>query len=337
MGKVLEVKNLEVVFKTYGGSINAVRDVSFSLDEGECLAIVGESGSGKSVTAKSILRLIPSPPGQIKKGEILFCNADIMAKSKKQMRMIRGGDMGMIFQDPMTSLNPTMRVGRQIAENIRRHDRIGGSEAMKKAVEALRLVEIPNPERRIHQFPHELSGGMRQRVMVAMSIVCRPKLLVADEPTTALDVTIQAQILDLIKDLQKKLNTAVILITHDMGVVANMAKRVLVMYAGKIVESGTTADIFYSPRHPYTIGLLKSMPRLDHASKDRLLSIEGTPPDLFSPPKGCAFAARCEYCMKICKLKQPEAFQVSEDHTSSCWLLHEKAKEKMWDWTVPVC
>lgn len=340
MGKLLEVRNLEVIFKTYGGFVHAVRDVSFDLDEGECIAIVGESGCGKSVTAKSILRLIPSPPGLIKGGSIQLNSTDLLTLNKRQMRNIRGGDIGMIFQDPMTSLNPTMTAGRQIIENIRRHNRrTGRREAVKKAVEALKLVGIPNPEKRVHQYPHELSGGMRQRVMIAMSIVCGPKLLIADEPTTALDVTIQAQILDIMKDLQKKLNTAIILITHDLGVVANMAKRILVMYAGKIVESGTTEDIFYNPKHPYTQGLLKSMPRLDSACKGELMSIEGTPPDLFSPPAGCGFAARCEYCMKICKIRQPEMFSVSEGHDTACWLLHEKSKENLpeWDGKVLVC
>ncbi|WP_422443544.1 ABC transporter ATP-binding protein [Thermoanaerobacterium sp. DL9XJH110] len=325
MGKLLEVNNLEVSFNTYGGQVSAVRGVSFHVNEGECIAIVGESGCGKSVTAKAIMRLIPSPPGYIKGGSIKFNNIDLLAISRKKMQMIRGAEIGMIFQDPMTSLNPTMTIGKQIEENILIHQRISRRKATERTIEILKRVGIPNPEKRINQYPHEFSGGMRQRVMIAMAIVCNPKLLIADEPTTALDVTIQAQILDLMKDLQKSMKTAVIIITHNLGIVANMAKRVMVFYAGKIIESASVEDIFYNPKHPYTWGLLKSVPKLHSQSKERLVSIEGTPPDLFSPPTGCAFAARCEYAMKICAKKYPPMMRVKENHEVTCWLLHERA------------
>lgn len=335
MGKLLEINNLEVEFKTYGGNVKAVRDVSFSVDEGECVAIVGESGCGKSVTAKSILRLIPSPPGKITGGDVIFNGLDMNKISNKRLREIRGAQIGMILQDPMTSLNPTMTVGKQIAEVLKKNNYLLSSkEANKRVAEVLELVNVPNPQKRMKQYPHEFSGGMRQRVMVAMSVVCTPKLLIADEPTTALDVTIQAQILDIMKDLQKKINTSIILITHDLGVVANMASRVIVMYAGKIVESGTVDEIFSNPKHPYTLGLLKSMPRLDSDSKEDLVSIEGQPPDLFSPPVGCSFAPRCDYCMKICRMKQPEMYDISEGHITACWLQHEKAKALKLDGTV---
>lgn len=325
MGIILDVKDLEVNFKTYGGQVNAVRGVSFHLDQGECIAIVGESGCGKSVTSKAIMGLIPTPPGEISRGSILFNNVDLLKLSKKEMRDIRGSEIGMIFQDPMTYLNPTMTIGKQIREGILKHTSMTKSQAMEKVIEMLWLVGIPNPEKRVKQYPHEFSGGMRQRVMIAIAMACNPKLLIADEPTTALDVTIQAQIIDLMKSLQKKLNTSIILITHDLGVVANMAERVLVFYAGKVIESGSAEDIFYNPQHPYTWGLLKSMPRLDSKNKEKLASIEGTPPDLFAPPIGCGFAARCEYAMKICKCVYPEVYNLGADHEVACWLLHEKA------------
>ncbi|NLJ88395.1 MAG: ABC transporter ATP-binding protein [Epulopiscium sp.] len=326
MKKILEVRNLEVSFDTYAGEVQAVRDVSFNLYEGETLAIVGESGSGKSVTAKSLMRLNPEPPARYKGGEILFYGENILNKKEKEMQEIRGSKIGMIFQDPMTSLNPTMTVGKQIMEALIKHQKVKGSKARETALEMLRMVQIPNPEKRFDEYPHQFSGGMRQRVMIAIALVCNPQILIADEPTTALDVTIQAQILDLMKDLQDKINTSIILITHDLGVVAHSAQRIIVMYGGKIVESGSTDQIFYKSRHPYTWGLLNSVPRLDIKKEDgRLDSIEGTPPDLFAPPQGCPFADRCEYAMEICRKKMPPKFEIEENQHSACWLNHEFA------------
>ncbi|NLK21145.1 MAG: ABC transporter ATP-binding protein [Epulopiscium sp.] len=326
MKKILEVKNLEVSFDTYAGEVQAVRDVSFDLYEGETLAIVGESGSGKSVTAKSLMRLNPEPPARYKGGQILFNGEDILKKRDKEMQGIRGSRIGMIFQDPMTSLNPTMTVGKQIMEGLKKHQNIRGDEAKNKALNMLRMVQIPNPENRFNEYPHQFSGGMRQRAMIAISLVCNPQILIADEPTTALDVTIQAQILDLMGDLQKKIKTSIILITHDLGVVAHSAQRIIVMYGGKVVESGPTDEIFYNSRHPYTWGLLKSVPRLDIKKENKKLdSIEGTPPDLFAPPKGCPFADRCEHAMDICRRQMPPQFKIGENHHSACWLNHELA------------
>lgn len=328
MGKpILEVNNLRVSFKMFAGEVQAVRGVSFSVDKGEVLAIVGESGCGKSVTAQSIMRLIPTPPSVIKEGSsILFDGKHEIAKmSESQMQHIRGNEMGMIFQDPMTSLNPTMTVGAQISEGILKHQKTSKAVAMKRASELLTLVGMSNADERVHQYPHELSGGMRQRVMIALSLACSPKLLIADEPTTALDVTIQAQIIDLLRDIQKKTDTSIILITHDLGVVAEMAHKVIVMYAGKVVERGTLNDIFYNPKHPYTWGLLRSVPRLDSDKNNELDSIPGSPPDLYAPPVGCAFAARCPYAMQICKEVDPEHFQVNDGHSAACWLNHPEA------------
>lgn len=275
MERLLEVKDLAISFKTHGGEVQAIRGVSFHVDKGETLAIVGESGSGKSVTSQAVMKLVPTPPGEYKRGQILFDGQDLIGKSEKQMQKIRGKEIGMIFQDPMTSLNPMMKVGRQITEVLHKHEKISKEAANKRGVELLTLVGIPSPERRFNQYPHEFSGGMRQRVVIAMALAANPKLLIADEPTTALDVTIQAQILDLMKELQKKIDTAIIFITHDLGVVARMADRVAVMYAGQIVEMGTAEEIFYDPRHPYTWGLLASMPSLE--SKGSLLTaIPGT-------------------------------------------------------------
>ncbi len=325
MDRLLELKDLEVSFDTYAGEVKAVRGVSFHLDKGEAIAIVGESGCGKSVTAQSIMRLIPSPPGRVKNGSIMFNDKEILNLSEKEMQAVRGSEIGMIFQDPMTSLNPTMTIGKQITEGLIKHRHLNKAQANEEALKMLKLVNIPNAEKRMKQYPHEFSGGMRQRAMIAIALACNPKLLIADEPTTALDVTIQAQIIDLMQDLQKELNTAIILITHDLGVVADMAQRILVMYAGKIIESGKVEDIFYNPKHPYTWGLLKSVPRLDSRQKENLMPIEGTPPDLFSPPVGCGFAARCEYCMSICKERQPEFIQVGDGHHAACWLSHPNA------------
>ena len=324
MKKILEVKDLSVSFKTYGGEVQAVRNVNFDLYEGETLAIVGESGSGKSVTVQSIMRLIAMPPGEFKSGSVLLDGEDLIEKSESQMEQIRGKDIGMIFQDPMTSLNPTMRIGKQITEGLIKHQNMSKKEAHERGVELLKLVGIPNPETRINQYPHEFSGGMRQRAMIAIALSCNPKVLIADEPTTALDVTIQAQILELLRDIQKKTNTAIILITHDLGVVANAADRVAVMYGGKVVETGTVDEIFYKPKHPYTWGLLGSMPKLNDENEE-LQSIPGSPPDLKDPPKGCPFAARCPYAMKVCDQHMPPSFESSITQKSACWLLDERA------------
>ncbi|MYL70276.1 ATP-binding cassette domain-containing protein [Halobacillus litoralis] len=324
MEKLLDVKNLHVSFDTYSGEVKAVRGVNFDVKKGETLAIVGESGSGKSVTTKALMHLIPKPPGRIKEGEIIFEGRDLAKMTEKQMQKIRGKEMSMIFQDPMTSLNPTMKVGNQIMEGLIKHQKMNKSHARKRVLELLELVGIPDAENRMKQYPHQFSGGMRQRVVVAIALACNPKLLIADEPTTALDVTIQAQILELMKDIQKKTDSATIFITHDLGVVANVADRVAVMYAGKIVEIGTVDDIFYNPQHPYTWGLLGSMPSLD-SEDEELFAIPGTPPDLLDPPKGDAFAARNKYAMKIDFEQEPPMFKVSDSHYAATWLLHEHA------------
>lgn len=324
MKKILEVNNLSISFHTYGGEVQAVRDVNFDLHEGETLAIVGESGSGKSVTVQSIMRLISMPPGEFKSGSIIMNDEDIVEKSEKEMEAIRGQEIGMIFQDPMTSLNPTMKIGRQITEGLIKHQNMSKREAKERGLELLRLVGIPNPERRINQYPHEYSGGMRQRAVIAIALSCNPKILIADEPTTALDVTIQAQILELLGDIQEKTKTGIVLITHDLGVVANAADRVAVMYGGKIVETGTVDEIFYNPKHPYTWGLLGSMPKVNDA-KGVLQSIPGSPPDLKDPPKGCPFAARCPHAMKVCDEHMPDYTSSSETQKTACWLLDERA------------
>jgi oligopeptide transport system ATP-binding protein len=325
MAHLLEVKNLEVNFKTYGGEVQAVRNVSFHVDKGEIVAIVGESGSGKSVTVQTIMGLIPTPPGKIKNGEILFEDQDLLKLSKRDLQKIKGSKISMVFQDPMTSLNPTMKIGKQIEEGLIFHQKLSKTEAKKRAIEMIRLVGIPNPEERYSQYPHEFSGGMRQRAMIAIALACNPALLIADEPTTALDVTIQAQVLDLMKDLREKMNTAIILITHDLGVVAETAERVIVMYAGMMVESGTVQELFENPKHPYTWGLMESIPDLESEHKSRLIPIEGSPPDLFSPPKGCPFAPRCKYAMEICLEEMPPAFEVGKGHSSKCWLNDPRA------------
>ncbi|MCT4563441.1 MAG: ABC transporter ATP-binding protein [Maledivibacter sp.] len=322
--KILEVKDLKTSFYIHLGEVQAVRGVSFSVDKGEAIGIVGESGSGKSVTSMSIMKLLQFP-GKIKDGEIIFKGENIVKKSDKEMMSIRGNEIAMIFQDPMTSLNPVFTIGDQIMEAIRRHQGLNKKDAKEKAIDMLRLVGIPSPETRVDNYPHEFSGGMRQRAMIAIALSCQPDLLIADEPTTALDVTIQAQILELMKDLKDKVNTSIILITHDLGVVADVCSRIVVMYGGLIMEEGTSEEIFYDPKHPYTMGLLKSIPRLDLGEKQRLIPIEGTPPDLIKPPVGCPFASRCPYAMKICKEHRPPYFEVSKGHRSMCWLLHEKA------------
>ncbi len=319
---ILEVKDLEINFKTYSGDVQAIRKVNFDLKHGETLAIVGESGSGKSVTVRTIMRLLANN-ADIKGGEILFNGEDLLKKSEKQMQGIRGKDIAMIFQDPMTSLNPTMKIGKQIAEPIILHQDKSKKEAYARAEELLELVGIPNAHERMDHYPHQFSGGQRQRIVIAIALACNPRILIADEPTTALDVTIQAQILELMKELQDKIDTSIIFITHDLGVVANVADRVAVMYAGKIVEYGDVDEIFFNPQHPYTWGLIGSMPTLDTAGK--LVSIPGTPPDLLDPPKGDAFALRSDYAMEIDYEEEPPLFQVSPTHAAATWLLHPDA------------
>ena len=320
--RVLDIQDLHVSFDTYAGEVKAVRGVTLHVDEGEVLAIVGESGCGKSVTAQTIMKLNPMPPARIVSGAIDLAGHDIVKASEREMQKIRGKEVSMIFQDPMTCMNPTTQVGKQIVEAIKLHRNLSRAEAKEEAIRCLKQVNIPNPEERAKQYPHEFSGGMRQRAMIAMALSCDPKLLIADEPTTALDVTIQAQIMDLLVELKEKINTAIILITHDLGVVAGVADRVAVMYAGKVVETGTVQDIFYRNSHPYTQALLKSLPSPETTKDEALTAIPGTPPDLLNPPVGCAFAARCKHCMQICLEEQPPEFQVSEGHCASCWLLH---------------
>ena len=322
MADVLKIENLHVSFDTYAGEVHAVRGVSLHVGEGEVLAIVGESGCGKSVTAQTIMKLNPMPPARIKEGSIDLCGEDIVAANEKKMQDIRGRLVSMIFQDPMTCLNPTMKVGKQLTEAICQHRKLSKDEAKKEAVRLLEMVQIPNAAERAEQYPHEFSGGMRQRAMIAMAMSCEPKLLIADEPTTALDVTIQAQIMQLMAKVREETGTAIILITHDLGVVANLADRVAVMYAGKIVETGTAEDIFYRPKHPYTQALLKSLPTVETSREEKLVSIAGPPPDLFMPPKGCEFASRCEHCMKVCKKHVPPTYEVGAGHKAACWRLH---------------
>ncbi len=323
---ILEVKNLHVSFKTYMGISHAVRGVSFKLCEGETLAVVGESGCGKTVTSKAVMGLLP-PAAQINKQEaqILYEGEDLLQYSEKQMAKVRGNQISMIFQDPMTSLNPTMKVGGQIAESLVIHRGLTKAEAEREAAELLEMVKIPNAAKRLRQYPHEFSGGMRQRVMIAVALACRPKVLIADEPTTALDVTIQAQIMDLIAGLKKELNMGVILVTHDLGVVASVADRMQVMYAGQVVERADVDELFYTPRHPYTAALLKAVPKLASHKQQALYTLSGAPPDLLNPPEGCPFAARCEYGMRICRIKEPPVSQFEGGHESSCWLYHPKA------------
>lgn len=325
MTALLDIKDLKVSFLIPAGEVQAVRGVTFSLEKGESLAIVGESGCGKSVTAHTIMRLLQFP-AVIRGGSVLFEGNNLLDRTEKEMQKLRGNELGMIFQDPMTSLNPTMKIGKQIAEGVKLHMHTDDEEAKKRALDMENLVGFPNPERRYNQYPHEFSGGMRQRAMIAMSLACEPKILIADEPTTALDVTIQAQILELMKDIQKRLDTAIILITHDLGIVADVCHRVMVMYAGKIVESGSIDDIYRHPQHPYTWGLLKSVPRLHSQEKHRLVPIPGQPPDLIKPPVGCAFMPRCKYALKVCVEHDPPNFQTADGHQTACWLLHPDAK-----------
>ena len=326
MEHLLEVKNLSVSIDGPSGEVQAVRDVSFSLKKGEVLAIVGESGCGKSVLCKSIMKLLP-PSAKIKEGSISVNGQDITCYREKEMQKLRGKIFSMIFQDPMTSLNPTMKVGKQIEEMLKEHRKeMSKADRKARAIELLSLVGISNPEARYDQYPHQLSGGMRQRVVIAIALACDPKVLIADEPTTALDVTIQAQILDLMRDLQKKIKTSIIIITHNLGVVANIADRVAVMYGGKLVETGDVEDIFHNPCHEYTKGLLRSIPKA-HEKGGELQAIPGTPPDLMEPPVGCPFAARCKETMIVCQKYMPDYTDCGKNHKSACWMLDEMAQE----------
>ena len=317
---LLEVKDLKTYFYTDSGVAKAVDGVTFSLDKGKTLGIVGESGCGKSVTSLSIMRLVDPATGRNEGGSIVFDGQDLLTLPEKEMRKLRGNRISMIFQEPMTSLNPVFTIGDQISESLKLHKGLDKKAARDRAIELLELVGIPEAGKRVDEYPHQLSGGMRQRVMIAMALSGDPELLIADEPTTALDVTIQAQIIDLIKALQKEKNASVILITHDLGVVANIADRIVVMYAGQIVERGTSIEVFHHPRHPYTNALLEAVPRLDLQNKQQLASIEGTPPDLIAPPKGCPFCTRCKYCMEICCEQQPPVLNFGDGHEASCWL-----------------
>lgn len=322
---IISVTDLEVSFQTHKGLLKAVRGVSFELKKSETLAIIGESGSGKSVTAKSIMKLLPKKSTIIDQGSIVYKGKDLLAYTYKEMEKIRGKEISMVFQDPMTSLNPTMKVGKQVMEGLRKHERMSKKNAYIRAEELLELVGIPNAAERMGAYPHEFSGGMSQRVVIAIALACRPEVLIADEPTTALDVTIQAQILELMKDIQNESGTSIILITHDLGVVANMADRVAVMYAGDVIETGTSEEIFYNAKHPYTWGLLQAMPKINQDDDQPLVPIVGSPPDMSSINKGCPFAARCPYVMKVCHDNYPPHSTVSDTHSAACWLQDEKA------------
>jgi len=327
MEPLLDVKNLKTQFFTQDGVVRAVDDVTFHIDPGETLGIVGESGSGKSITAMSIMRLIPTPPGRIVNGSVHFEGDDVLTMSDEEMRSVRGNKIAMIFQDPMTSLNPVLNINKQIGETLELHLGMSKSQSRQRAIELLQMVGIPNAEQRVDQYPHQFSGGMRQRVMIAMALSCNPTLLIADEPTTALDVTIQAQILDLMRGLQIEHNTALMLITHDLGVVAGMTDRIQVMYAGHIVETAETEELFANPRHPYTVGLLNSIPRLDAADKTKLDPIRGMPPDLIDLPDMCPFLPRCDYAREKCEQQNPPLLDVNADHRSACWFWEEVSKE----------
>lgn len=327
MTKILEVNNLQTSFHTHLGEVQAVRNNSFTMEEGEILGIVGESGSGKSVTALSIIGLIDEP-GEIKEGSsVKFDGRELVGLSNRQLSEIRGNDIAMIFQDPMTSLNPVFTIKNLMVEVIKRHTNLSSAEAKAHAIKMLEMVGIPEPAERINSYPHEFSGGMRQRAMIATALSCNPKLLIADEPTTALDVTIQAQILDLMKNLKKEVNTSIIMITHDLGVIAEVCTNLIVMYGGMIMEKGTVDEIFYNPKHPYTVGLHESVPSMNRQDEERLVPIPGSPPDLLKPPTGCPFAPRCKYAMEVCLEQAAPLFEVSKTQSTSCWLLHENAPE----------
>jgi len=329
----LNIENLKVSFDTPKGKLTAVNGISFHLNQGETLALVGESGCGKTVTALSILRLLPEPPAEISSGKIFFSGQNLLSLNAKALQDLRGRSISMIFQDPMTSLNPTMRIGDQIAEPLQVHKGYSYRRAFAEAINLLEMTKIPDARKRARQYPFEFSGGMLQRAMIAMAIACKPAILIADEPTTALDVTIQAQILDLLQDLQSQTGMAIILITHDLGVVARMADEVSVMYAGKVVEHGSVDDLFYRSAHPYTLGLKAAMPTNDPGRQHQLQPIEGSPPDLFSPPAGCGYCPRCPFAMQICGKSQPEEFYLSDNHYSRCWLHHDDSPAKPDDLT----
>ncbi|XCP83949.1 ABC transporter ATP-binding protein [Roseburia hominis] len=326
MNSLLEMRHVTVSFFTYDSTVQAVRDISFSMEEGQTVALVGESGCGKSVTAKSIMGLVKKPGKVLKESQILFNGVDVSGYSDREWEKFRGKECSMIFQDALVSLNPTMQIGKQIIESLDNHDSSASKEdKRKRAVKMLELTGIADAENCLKKYPHELSGGMRQRVMIAIALITHPKLLIADEPTTSLDVTIQAQILSQMKTLQKQMNMAILLITHDLGIVADTADKIIVMYAGKIVEEGLRKDIFYHPAHPYTKALLGSVPRLDGVGKHMLQAIEGSIPDMTNPPKGCAFCERCPYAMRICEQYMPEEKYVSDTHRAACWLMDERA------------
>lgn len=316
---LLEINNLATHFFTQDGVVKAVDGISYSVEEGEVLGVVGESGCGKSVSALSIMRLVANPPGRTVGGEILFDGEDLLKLDDAEMRNIRGNKIAMVFQEPMTSLNPVLTIGRQLTETLELHRGMTKGQARSKAAELLQLVGIPEAEGRLKDYPHQFSGGMRQRVMIAMALSCDPKLIIADEPTTALDVTIQAQILELMQDLAKQIGTALIIITHNLGVVARYAHRVIVMYAGKIIETGSAREIYHNPRHPYTLGLLSSVPRLDELERTRLLAIDGLPPNLINLPEGCSFAPRCKFAYEKCLEEAPTLTEAGQEHMSSCW------------------
>jgi oligopeptide/dipeptide ABC transporter ATP-binding protein len=320
VGVLLEVKDLRTYFFTQEGVVKAVDGISYELNEGETLGIVGESGCGKSVHALSIMRLIPWPPGKIMSGEVIFDGEDLLKLDDDEMRRIRGKQIAMVFQEPMTSLNPVLTIERQLTEALELHLQMDRAAATKRAVELLQMVGIPDPERRVKQYPHQFSGGMRQRVMIAMALSCNPRLIIADEPTTAVDVTIQAQLLELMKELTKQFGVALIIITHNLGVVARYADRVNVMYAGKIIEKGSSRDIYKNPKHPYTLGLLHSVPRLDQPRKEKLDPIGGQPPDLVNLPPGCSFRDRCRYAIERCAREVPPLIPVGDGHLSACWV-----------------
>ncbi len=323
---LLEVKKLQTRFYTDDGVVKAVEGVSFDLDEGETMGLVGESGCGKSVTMLSVLRLIPNPPGLIIGGQVMFDGEDLLAIDEDQMRHIRGNKIAMVFQEPMTSLNPVFTIGRQIIESLELHRGLEGTQAKEEAVRLLRMVGIPDAERRVDHYPHQFSGGMRQRVMIAMALSCNPKLLIADEPTTAVDVTIQAQLLEIMKRLTREFGTALILVTHNLGMVARYADKVYVMYAGQIVESAPSLELYGNPRHPYTMGLLKSVPRLDESVKERLVPIDGLPPSLIDLPPLCTFLPRCVYAVDKCREEEPQMVPVGDNHYARCWLALEGGK-----------
>lgn len=324
MEKLLEVKNLHTSFFTHLGEVKAVRGTNFVVHKGEILGIVGESGSGKSVTALSVIGLIEHP-GKIKEGEVIFEGKNLVKMNRRELSNIRGSEISMIFQDPMTSLNPVFTIKNQMIEIIKTHQKVSTDEALKIAIEKLEMVGIPQASKRINSYPHEFSGGMRQRAMIAMALSCNPRLLIADEPTTALDVTIQAQILEILRKLSKEIDTSIIIITHDLGVIAETCKNLIVMYGGLIMEKGTVDDIFHSPQHPYTVGLMESIPKMHKKDNSRLSPIPGSPPDLMNPPKGCPFSPRCKHVMKICVEQPAPTFRVGSGHESTCWLLHKNA------------